>query len=89
MSRNRKELYDLANNFYLEAKIQLVEHHPTFKRYEVKYRKTTYTFCICKREHTYRGDAPRFYFSNSSEKFALNLCWKKMVEPKLHIPKNT
>ena len=39
MSRNRKELYDLANNFYLEAKIQLVEHHPTFKRYEVKYRE--------------------------------------------------
>lgn len=88
MSPTRKELYDLANHFYLNASIECLAHDPTFSLYEVNYKKDTYRFCICKRKHTYAGKYPKFYFSNRSEKLALNLCWKKLVEPALKPKQN-
>ncbi|PHR86539.1 MAG: hypothetical protein COA80_19565 [Leeuwenhoekiella sp.] len=83
MSRTRKELYDRANHFYLNACIELVRHDPTFSLYEVTYKNDTYRFCICDRKSNYTGTHPKFHFRNKSEKLALNLCWKKLIEPSL------
>tara|TARA_R110002012_G_scaffold164510_1_gene326898 strand:- start:3327 stop:3584 length:258 start_codon:yes stop_codon:yes gene_type:complete len=83
MSATRKELYDLANNYYSMAEIFLVESDVSFKVYEIIYECSRYTICICDRMHNYQGGAKQFVFRNKSEKFALNLCWKKIIEPTL------
>ena len=79
----RKERYDLANHFYLNASIERMVHDPTFSLYKVVYKNTPYYLCLCHRKHTYTGPHPQFHFRNHSEKLALNLCWKKLVEPAL------
>jgi len=83
MGRTRKELYDLANHFYLNAQIERIAHDPTYNLYKVVYEGDSYYFCLCNRKHRYTGTHPKFYFTNKSEKLALNLCWKKLVEPTL------
>lgn len=83
MGRTRRELYDLANNYYQNTKMHLVKRDPTFAQYKVIYQGQTYEFCIAQKENNYQGTAPVFYFRNQSEKFARNLCWKKIIEPTL------
>ena len=83
MSPTRKQLYDLANNFYTQATIELIDQDHTFKLYRIKYKGTKYELCICHRKSNYTGTATKFHYRNKSEKLALNLCWKKIVEPSL------
>ncbi|MFI8380563.1 hypothetical protein [Leeuwenhoekiella sp. NPDC079379] len=83
MKATRRELYDLANNYYLMAEISLLESDISFKVYEINYKAFCYLICICDRNHNYKGDAHLFIFRNKSKKFALNLCWKKLIEPSL------
>ena len=83
MGRTRRELYDLANNYYSNAELQLLEHDHTFSRYKISYQDQDYLFCIALSQNNYTGKDPIFYFRNQSEKFARNLCWKKIIEPTL------
>ena len=83
MSPTRKQLYDLANNFYTQATIELIDQDHTFKLYQIEYEGSKYELCICDRKYNYTGAATKFYYRNKSEKLALNLCWKKIVEPKI------
>ena len=83
MSSTRKELYDLANNYYVNAIVELIQRDPSFSIYQVTYGNQTYHFCIAKPGYDYTGNDQVFYFRNQSEKFARNLCWKKMIEPSL------
>lgn len=81
MGRTRKELYDLANNFYLNSTIQLVDKDFTYSLYRIEYQDKLYEFCIANLKNNYNGPAPTFYLRNQSENFARNLCWKKLIEP--------
>lgn len=83
MSSTRKELYDLANNYYVNAIVELLQRDPSFSIYQVTYGNQTYHFCIAKPGYDYAGNDQVYYFRNQSEKFARNLCWKKMIKPSL------
>ena len=83
MSRTPKELYDLANNYYVNAIVELLQRDPSFSMYQVSYKNQRYHFCIAKPGYDFTDNDQVFYFWNQSEKFARNLCWKKMIEPSL------
>ena len=83
MASTGKEIYDLANDYYLNSIIQVVEDDPTYKVYEVYFNGDTYKFCICDHRNSYQGNFRKFFFNDHSEKLAKNLCWKKLIEPNL------
>ncbi|WP_370174348.1 hypothetical protein [Leeuwenhoekiella palythoae] len=80
---SKQELLGLANDYYINSMIVLLDQTDDYVLYEVYYRANRYTFCIANREHSYIGKAPIFYFNNHSETFARNLCWKKIIEPNI------
>tara|TARA_R110002020_G_scaffold318905_7_gene534547 strand:+ start:5825 stop:6076 length:252 start_codon:yes stop_codon:yes gene_type:complete len=83
MSATRKEIYDLANNFYLNSKIELIESHVTYKVYEIEFKGKKYSVCLCNPRNEYTGSVKKYPYRNKSEKFAKSLCWKKIIEPTL------
>ncbi len=80
---SKQELLNLANDYYINSMIVLLDQTDDYSLYEVYYRSSRYTFCIANCNHGYHGNAPIFYFNNHSEKFARNLCWIKIIEPNI------